>query len=100
MEAGRRAELEGPRPVEEERRADERRPDDNPQPQQVGGQDAQHHADEMVGRARAESDRLFAALSAGGKVETAMQDMFWGDYFGSFRDRFGVQWMINCSSKK
>ncbi|MBX7123792.1 MAG: VOC family protein [Opitutaceae bacterium] len=49
---------------------------------------------------RAESDRLFAALSAGGKVETAMQDMFWGDYFGSFRDRFGVQWMINCSSKK
>ncbi len=48
---------------------------------------------------RAEADRLFAALSAGGKVEMAMQVMFWGDYFGSFSDRFGVQWMINCNSK-
>lgn len=49
---------------------------------------------------RAEADRLFAALSAGGKVEMPLQDMFWGDYFGSFRDKFGVQWMINCSAKK
>ena len=47
---------------------------------------------------RAEADRLFAALSAGGNVEMAMQDMFWGDYFGSFTDKFGVQWMINCTS--
>lgn len=48
---------------------------------------------------RADADRLFAALSAGGTVEQSMQDMFWGDYFGSLIDRFGVQWMINCSSK-
>ncbi|MDQ3044199.1 MAG: VOC family protein [Chloroflexota bacterium] len=48
---------------------------------------------------RAESDKLFAALSAGGKVEMAMEEQFWGDYFGSFIDKFGVQWMINCSSK-
>jgi PhnB protein len=48
---------------------------------------------------RADADRLFAALSAGGQVEQAMQDMFWGDYFGSLVDRFGVQWMINCTSK-
>jgi len=27
-----------------------------------------------------------------------LQDMFWGDYFGSFVDKFGVHWMINCSS--
>jgi len=44
---------------------------------------------------RAEADRLFEALSAGGKVEMPMQDMFWGAYFGSFADRFGVNWMIN-----
>jgi PhnB protein len=25
--------------------------------------------------------------------------MFWGDYWGSFFDKFGVQWMVNCSSK-
>jgi PhnB protein len=48
---------------------------------------------------RAEADRLFAALSARGKVEQEMQDMFWGDYFGSLVDKFGVQWMINTSSK-
>jgi PhnB protein len=48
---------------------------------------------------RAEADRLFAALTAGGKVEMPLQVMFWGDYFGSFADQFGVQWMINCSSK-
>ena len=48
---------------------------------------------------RAEADALFAALSAGGKVEMALQEQFWGDYFGSLIDRYGVQWMINCTSK-
>ncbi len=48
---------------------------------------------------RAETDRLFKALSEGGKVEMAMQEMFWGDYFGSCKDKYGVQWMFNCSSK-
>ncbi len=47
---------------------------------------------------RGESDRLFAALSDGGKVEMAMQEMFWGDYYGSFADKYGINWMINCSS--
>jgi PhnB protein len=28
-----------------------------------------------------------------------MQEMFWGDYFGSLVDRFGVQWLINCTSR-
>lgn len=48
---------------------------------------------------RGETDRLFAALSEGGKVEMALQEMFWGDYFGSCIDKFGVQWMFNCVSK-
>jgi PhnB protein len=48
---------------------------------------------------RAEADRLFAALSEGGKVEMPLQEMFWGGYFGSLIDEFGVQWMINCESK-
>ena len=47
---------------------------------------------------RAEADALFAALSAGGSVQDPLQEMFWGDYFGSLVDRFGVQWMINCTS--
>jgi PhnB protein len=49
---------------------------------------------------RAETDRLFNALSEGGKVEMSLQDMFWGDYFGSCTDKFGVRWMFNCSSKE
>jgi PhnB protein len=47
---------------------------------------------------RAEADRLFAALSEGGKVESEMKEEFWGDYFGSFKDRFGVQWMISTTA--
>ena len=48
---------------------------------------------------RAETDRLFAALGAGGKVEQPLQEMFWGAYWGSLTDRFGVQWMFNCMAK-
>lgn len=47
---------------------------------------------------REEADRLFNGLSAGGNVEMPMEDMFWGDYFGSFEDKFGVRWMINFPS--
>jgi PhnB protein len=47
-----------------------------------------------------EADQLFKKLSARGKVEMPLQDMFWGAYFGAFRDRFGVQWMINYDSKQ
>jgi PhnB protein len=43
------------------------------------------------------ADRLFAALSGGGTVEMPMADQVRGDYYGSFSDRFGVQWMINYS---
>ena len=49
---------------------------------------------------RAETQRLFKELSAGGKVEQELQDMFWGDYYGSCKDKFGVQWMFNCTEKK
>ena len=48
---------------------------------------------------REETDRLFKELSAGGKIEMAMQDMFWGDYYGSCVDKYGVKWMFNCSQK-
>jgi len=49
---------------------------------------------------RVETKQLFDKLSAGGKVEMELQDMFWGDYFGSCKDKFGVQWMFNCSEKQ
>lgn len=49
---------------------------------------------------KAEADRLFAELSTGGKVEMPMTDMFWGDYFGSCVDKFGIRWMIDIESGK
>ena len=48
---------------------------------------------------RDETRNLFKALSAGGVVSMDLQDMFWGDYFGSCTDKFGVQWMFNCPEK-
>lgn len=48
---------------------------------------------------REEADRLFNELSAGGKVDMPMADMFWGDYFGSFFDQFGLQWMISYNKE-
>jgi PhnB protein len=48
---------------------------------------------------RTETNRLFKLLSDGGKVEMPLTEMFWGDYFGSLRDKFGIQWMFNCERK-
>ena len=49
---------------------------------------------------RKETERLFNALSQGGQITMELQDMFWGDYFGSCTDKFGINWMFNCSEKK
>ena len=46
-----------------------------------------------------EADKLFAALSDEGKIEMPMNKTFWGAYFGSFRDKFGINWMINYQKK-
>lgn len=49
---------------------------------------------------REEADKLFEGLSENGKVEMPMDDQFWGDYFGSLTDQFGVQWMVIYSPPK
>lgn len=46
---------------------------------------------------RAETERLFNALSVKGRIGMPLQDMFWGAYFGSLTDQFGIQWMFNCT---
>jgi len=48
---------------------------------------------------RVDAERLFQALSEGGTVTMPLQDMFWGAYYGSVTDKFGVQWMVNCIIK-
>jgi PhnB protein len=48
---------------------------------------------------KTETRKLFAALSAGGSVSMELQEQFWGAYFGSCTDKFGVHWMFNCYEK-
>lgn len=44
-----------------------------------------------------EADRLFTTLSVGGAVEGPMGTSPWGTYFGMFRDKYGIEWIIECS---
>jgi PhnB protein len=48
---------------------------------------------------REEADRLFAALSEGGEIMMAMQEMPWGAYYGACLDQFGISWMFNVSGE-
>ncbi len=48
---------------------------------------------------REETGKLFNKLSEGGIIEQPLQEMFWGAYYGSCKDKFGVQWMFNCANK-
>lgn len=47
-----------------------------------------------------EADRLFNGLSAGGNIEGPMGDSPWGSYAGMFRDKYGIEWIIEFSPSK
>jgi uncharacterized glyoxalase superfamily protein PhnB/uncharacterized protein YndB with AHSA1/START domain len=49
---------------------------------------------------RAKTKTLYNTLSEGGKVTMELQDMFWGAYFGSCTDKYGVNWMFNYTDRK
>ncbi len=42
-----------------------------------------------------EAERLFYALSAGGEIEAPIGDSPWGSYFGMFRDKYGIEWIVD-----
>ncbi len=46
-----------------------------------------------------EADKLFNGLSAGGQVEMPISDSPWGSYFGMFRDKYGIEWIVEFDSK-
>ncbi|PZP51637.1 MAG: VOC family protein [Pseudopedobacter saltans] len=46
-----------------------------------------------------EAERLFAGLSEGGEVEVPLSESFWNSYFGMFRDKYGIEWMIDFDLK-
>ena len=47
---------------------------------------------------RAEADKLFAGLTAGGSIEVPLSDSPWNTYFGMFRDKFGIEWTVEYES--
>ena len=47
-----------------------------------------------------EAERIFAALSVGGEVEGALGDSPWGTSFGMFRDKYGIEWIIEFDPSK
>ncbi len=48
---------------------------------------------------REEADKIFNGLSAGGNVEMPIGDSPWGSYFAMFRDKYGIEWMVEFASK-
>ena len=48
---------------------------------------------------KAEADKLFNGLSAGGTVEMPISDSPWGSYFGMFRDKYGIEWTVEFDAR-
>ena len=49
----------------------------------------------VTAESKEEADKLFIGLSAGGTVEMPIDNSPWGSYFGMFRDKYGVEWMVD-----
>ena len=48
---------------------------------------------------REEADKIFNGLSEGGQIEGPIGDSPWGSYFGCFRDKYGIEWIVNFDPK-
>ena len=46
-----------------------------------------------------EANKLFNELSVGGQIEMPISDSPWGSYFGMFRDKYGIEWMVDFDPK-
>jgi len=50
-------------------------------------------------QSREEADKLFNGLSVGGSIEMPIADSPWGSYFGMFRDKYGIEWIVDFDPK-
>ncbi|MBK7434187.1 MAG: VOC family protein [Chitinophagaceae bacterium] len=53
----------------------------------------------ITAESKEEADKLFSGLSAGGQIEMPIGDSPWGSYFGMFRDKYGIEWMVDFDPK-
>lgn len=69
----------------------------NDVPDIMGRTNENEHRSKIVisAESREEADVLFNGLCVGGQVEMAMADSPWGSYFGMFRDKYGIEWMVD-----
>ncbi|MGB7202402.1 MAG: VOC family protein [Pyrinomonadaceae bacterium] len=69
----------------------------NDVPESMGPTNENENRSKIVisAESRDEADKLFNGLSAGGQVEMPIGDSPWGTYFGMFRDKYGIEWMID-----
>jgi PhnB protein len=54
----------------------------------------------ITASSREEADRLYQGLSAGGDVEMPIGDSPWGSYFAMFRDKYGIEWMVDFDARR
>ncbi|HJV20532.1 MAG TPA: VOC family protein [Sediminibacterium sp.] len=74
----------------------------NDVPESMGRTNENENRSKIVisAESKAEADKLFNGLSAGGQIEFAMADSPWGSYFGMFRDKYGIEWMVDFDSNQ
>jgi PhnB protein len=54
----------------------------------------------ITAESKEEADKLFNGLSEGGQIEMPISDSPWGSYFGMFRDKYGIEWMVDFDSNQ
>ena len=69
----------------------------NDVPEVLGRTNENEHRSKIVihAESKEEADRLFNGLSVGGQIEMPISDSPWGTYFGMFRDKYGIEWMVD-----
>ncbi|HEY6064386.1 MAG TPA: VOC family protein [Chitinophagaceae bacterium] len=73
----------------------------NDVPESMGKTNENENRSKIVisAESKEEADNLFNGLSAGGKIEMPIAESPWGSYFGMFRDKYGIEWMVNFDPK-
>ncbi|MFN3300467.1 MAG: VOC family protein [Sediminibacterium sp.] len=73
----------------------------NDVPQVLGRTNENENRSKIVisAESKEEADKLFNGLSVGGQIEMPISNSPWGSYFGMFRDKYGIEWMIDFDTK-
>lgn len=52
----------------------------------------------ITAESKEEAEAIFNGLSTGGVVEVPMDKSPWGTYFAMFRDRYGIEWVVESQA--